>query len=232
MKIAKRSFAAFTAFTLIELLVVISIIAILASLLLPALAKTKRKSQTTRCLSNLRQLGMGITMYTMDNNETLPYTAANWPSLTFEQFPSLLSHSIPTNSSFYLCPLDKLPFNTATGPSFGIFPKVSFSYYYFPGLAILIRKDGSWSPRPRKLGEVTYPAQKISMICNALRGRQDFTFPAGWILPRAHSPNGGPNLFIDGHAKMILWSELRWDPILNNGNFAYTWSSPGWHDID
>src|ERR1700678_1553068 len=61
-----------SAFTLIELLVVIAIIAILAAILFPVFAQAKLAAKKIASLSNVKQLDLGILMYSNDHDDVLP----------------------------------------------------------------------------------------------------------------------------------------------------------------
>jgi len=62
-------------FTLIELLVVIAIIAILAAILFPVFGRARENARRTACLSNMKQIGLGLLMYAQDYDETFPARA-------------------------------------------------------------------------------------------------------------------------------------------------------------
>jgi prepilin-type N-terminal cleavage/methylation domain-containing protein/prepilin-type processing-associated H-X9-DG protein len=89
-------------FTLIELLVVIAIIAILASLLLPALSQAKAKAQETRCLNNLKQLGLATLMYADDHKGLIKIDSPLEPGTTWG---SILSTNQDLKAfDIFLCP--------------------------------------------------------------------------------------------------------------------------------
>src|SRR5688572_24369847 len=76
-------------FTLLELLSVVGIIGVLAGLLLPAVAKTKSKSQTVFCSNNQRQLNIAWMLYAGDNQDSLAYNfgaADTWKTVAEERY--------------------------------------------------------------------------------------------------------------------------------------------------
>src|ERR1700674_1906622 len=97
-----------SAFTLIELLVIIAIIAILAAILFPVFAQAREKARQATCLSNLKQMSLGMRMYVQDNDELYPphrlgpnccYPKAyTWKAAIFPYLKNLDFERCPSNA--------------------------------------------------------------------------------------------------------------------------------------
>ncbi len=92
-------------FTLIELLVVIAIIAILAAILFPVFAQVRESARATSCASNMKQLSLGVMMYTQDYDETLPM-AVNYAAAATAPDRMWMATVQPyvKNTGIFLCP--------------------------------------------------------------------------------------------------------------------------------
>jgi prepilin-type N-terminal cleavage/methylation domain-containing protein len=172
-------------FTLIELLVVIAIIAILAALLLPALSRAKLKAAQVRCMSNLKQLGVAVVLYAMENNDVYPgwasrssgaqpadwiYWRTNDPAYPFEQSP-IVRLMRSADVTLFRCPLDRDDSGRiANGPPY-YFYSYSFNNtsgdgylqgYDNPGFATIIYAGGT--TLPFKTAQVRNPSNKMMLV--------------------------------------------------------------------
>ena len=99
-------------FTLIELLVTIGIIVVLAGLLLPTLGRAKKAAHRVKCVSNLKQIGIAMKLYSHDYAEFFPtFDAANPRNQITGTNPEglnmLFRNDYLTSTKVYICPSTK-----------------------------------------------------------------------------------------------------------------------------
>lgn len=127
-------------FTLIELLVVIAIIAILAAILFPVFAKAREKARQSSCLSNTKQLMLGVLQYAQDYDECFPKC---WTVIGTNNYASPMWYEAiypyVKNTQINLCPSDK-----TTYPGYGM------NYIYMGSYGTVVA-----------LGDVKRPAEVL-----------------------------------------------------------------------
>ena len=177
------------AFTLIELLVVIAILAILAAILFPVFAQAREKARSTSCLSNLKQLGVGLTLYIDDFDEGVPFArmAMAGPMQSHLSWTDTLQPYL-TSHQLLRCPSDDSQLWSAGRPSsYGI------NGYFTPN------HPPYWGI---KLASVQRPSETIAAVELVGSVAADHLMPMFWGDPPK----------VTGMPQAAQWDAASWEP--------------------
>jgi len=228
------------AFTLIELLVVIAIIGILAGMLLPALARAREKANAARCVSNMHQWALAISMYNDDWSDYYPYDgggAGSGPcdTINTQAWFNVLTPYIGQNSLCYLysaAQTDTSKYPTPQNPSIWVCPSATNKnpsvqlhnpvFYY--ALNTCLHMEGSTKVGFRR-DRMVAPGNTI-VFCE--EPEDNFSETNGkYDTTTRHS--GGSNFVLgDGHVEWIPWSQFCRLGNQANGNCPPPFGSIQW----
>jgi len=216
------------------MLVVIAIIGILAALLLPALNRAKASAQRTACLANLKQIGVGVLMYSDDSDDKAPRRTGVDTNRVLSVFGYKkllqgyvgLAGSGATNARLFACPADKFHYTLSNG--FVMVKNeplheqklVEFSSYGFNGLNSDTNRSSAWLQRfgidVRRFGVGGEAITSIKNPSRTIMVAEAAAFePYSWHKPR--KPFSSMNRrfkdsmnvvgFVDGH---VAYTKMFW----------------------